>query len=110
MFIIFGWGHQTIKQYGATLPIKCPNCNNSVFLHLVQTRTWFTLFFIPVIPYESKHYLLCEICGQGIELNGEEIDRAKELNQATSSFLSKEISEDQYKVALYETRLLEQGA
>ena len=110
MFIIFGWGHQTMKQYGATLPIKCSNCNNSVFLHLVQTRTWFTLFFIPVIPYESKHYLLCEVCGQGIELTGEQIEGAKELNQATLSFLSKDISEEQYKGRLYETRLLKQDA
>ena len=28
--------------------------------------TWFTLFFIPVIPYEIKFFLTCPICQYGI--------------------------------------------
>lgn len=105
--IIFGWGHQTEKKYGPTLPLTCPNCNNRVFLLLVHLRVWFTLFFIPVIPYESRYYLLCEICSQGIELKGSQIDKAKQLNQSTASFLNHEITQEQYKIALAETRILD---
>ncbi len=105
--IIFGWGYETRKEYGPTVPIKCPNCNNSVFLHLVRSRIWFTLYFIPVIPYQSRYYLLCEICSQGIELKDSQIDRIKQLNQATVSFLNQKITQEQYKTVLTETRMVE---
>jgi len=105
--IIFGWGHQTRKGYGPTLPLTCPNCNNKVFWHLSHLRVWLTLFFIPVIPYESRYYLLCEICSQGVELIGSQIDKAKQLNQATTSFLNNEITQEQYKMAITDTPLLD---
>ena len=60
--IIFGWGHRTTNDFGPTLALNCPNCKNDSWWHLVSYKTWFTLFFIPVIPYESEHLLLCEIC------------------------------------------------
>lgn len=100
MFFLFGWGHQTRKDYGPTLPITCPNCHNQCYWHLLHVRVWFTLFFIPVIPYESKHYLLCEVCSRGMELDHEQISKAKELNQATAAFLSKTITEEAYVAVL----------
>ena len=107
MFIIFGWGHQTQNNYGPTLPIRCPHCNNDTFWHLVNTKVWFTLFFIPVIPYESIHYLLCDVCGRGIRLDGkQEIEEARYLNQATLSFLNKGMTESLYATVLDETRML----
>ena len=105
--IIFGWGYETRREYGPTLPIKCPNCNNDVFWHLLHSRIWFTLFFIPVIPYQSRYYLLCEICSQGIELKDSKIDEIKQVNQATVSFLNQEITQEKYKTVLAETRMLE---
>ncbi len=107
MLFIFGWGHQKNRDYGPTLPIKCSNCNNEVFLHLVHSKVWFTLFFIPLIPYESKYYLLCEVCFNGIMLNGSQIDIAKKLNQTTLSLINQQISEEQYEIALMETHMLE---
>jgi len=100
MFIIFGWNNPTEKNYGATLPVKCPRCNNNVFMHLQHVKLWFTLFFIPIIPYESKYYLSCEICGCGKELVGDEIDHAKKLNETTTAFLNHSISKEQYLTAL----------
>jgi len=105
--IIFGWGYETRKEYGPTLPIKCPNCNNNVFCHLVHSRIWLTLFFIPVIPYQSRYYLLCEICSQGVELKDTQIDEIKRVNQTTLSFLNQEITQEQYKSFLNDTRMLE---
>lgn len=106
MFFLFGWGHRTKKDYGQTLPMVCPNCNNKCFWKLLHIKTWFSLFFIPVIPYESKNYLLCEVCSQGIELKESQIGKAKEANELTLSFLNKAISEDQYKIKLKEIDLL----
>jgi Fe2+ or Zn2+ uptake regulation protein len=65
------------------------------------------LFFVPVIPYDSHHYLLCDVCSRGFELHGPQIEKAKRLSQATKSYLGKQTTEEQYKIALNETRLLE---
>lgn len=105
--LIFGWGHQTKKDYGPTFPMKCPNCNNNTYWHFVHYRVWFTLFFIPVIPYESKYYLLCEVCSKGIELQGQQIDKTKQLNQDTMDFLKGIIIEEQYRKILDKTYMLE---
>jgi hypothetical protein len=94
--ILFGWGHGTNKNYGATLAITCPNCKNETWLQLSRSRKWFTLFFIPVIPYSTKHLLLCEVCSHGVELNGEKVLRAKQLNGLTQDLFNEEIPEDQY--------------
>lgn len=45
---IFGWGHVTNKAFGATMAVRCPNCNNETWLELSRHRKWFTWFFIPI--------------------------------------------------------------
>jgi hypothetical protein len=100
MFFLFGWGRRTLKDYGATYAVKCPNCNNSNFWNLVHLRLWFTLFFIPVFPYESKHLILCPVCQNGIRLTGQQVKRAIELNQHTLAFINKTMDRDQYAARL----------
>ena len=94
--IIFGWGHGTKKNYGATLAITCPNCKNKTWLQLSRNRKWFTLFFIPVIPYSTKHLLCCDVCSHGVILNGEKVQKAKQLNELTKKFFNEEIAKDKY--------------
>lgn len=67
MFIIFGWGKVTSKTHGWTEAEYCEYCRNTPRHVLVEKRTWFTLFFIPIIPYEHKHLCLCPICHSGYE-------------------------------------------
>lgn len=97
MFIFFGWRKKTIKDYGDTLPLTCENCHNDVFFKLIRTKTWFTLFFIPVIPYDSKSLLMCDICKSGYEMKGEKVQRAKVLNEHTTSYKNKTISNEEYQ-------------
>lgn len=96
MFFLFGWGRRTLKNYGATYAIRCSNCNNTQFWNLVHLRLWFTLFFIPVFPYESKHLLLCPVCQQGIKLSGQQVARAMKLNQYSLAFINKTLNKEQY--------------
>jgi len=96
MFVIFGWGHQARKEFGATLPAICPNCGNKCYWHLTRVRVWFTLFFIPVIPYSSQHWLLCEVCSRGIELTGDQVPKAIRINQTTNNFLGSAMTELEY--------------
>ena len=107
MFFIFGWGHQTVNDKGATMPLECPNCRNQVWYNLVATRSWFTLFFIPVIPYESHNYLLCQVCSQGLELAGDQVAGAEKLNLLADAFHRKELSEDQFLAEVRGANLLQ---
>src|SRR5256885_3254529 len=52
--IIFGWGRGRPEDKGAVAPATCPNCKNEVLFRYIVARKWFTLFFIPVIPYSNK--------------------------------------------------------
>jgi zinc-ribbon family len=95
--IIFGWGRVTKKQHGPTLAMKCPQCNNETWFQLWRYRSWFTLFFIPLIPYSTAHFLSCSVCSQGMELNGDRLQQAKQLNGLTKGLLNATISKDDYR-------------
>ena len=62
--IIIGWGHRMTKVYGEMLATEeCACCSNKVRRLIVRYRYFFTIFFIPVIPYETSHFMVCPICG-----------------------------------------------
>ena len=104
--IIFGWGRQTRKHYGPTIPIKCPKCSNNAYWHLYRNRTWFTLFFVPVIPYDNKHILLCSVCSNGVILPSANVDKAIELSEQTRRYINKEISQEEYNTHIDQSNLL----
>lgn len=106
--IIFGWGHRKTKDYGPTAIVDCANCKNKDFWHLVHLRDYFTLLFIPVFPYESKHYLLCKVCSKGIELSKAGTEHAKKLNQATASYLAQQMSQEVYEETVARSGLFKQ--
>jgi len=74
--IIWGFGRRTNKRLGQRGPFECKNCHNMSYFTLIEQRVWFTLFFIPVIPYQTNRFLLCNICSRGFALNKEEFERA----------------------------------
>jgi hypothetical protein len=77
-FTLIGFGRRTRRDLGETgLEQPCAWCSARVFYHLVLERTWFTYFFVPVIPYRSTYRVMCPACGEGIPISGEEIKAAK---------------------------------
>lgn len=72
MFIIWGFGRTTTKRYGFAQPSGCERCGNAVQMELLKITTWFTLFFIPIIPYSTKHCLVCPICREAKYLTKDE--------------------------------------
>lgn len=106
MLFVFGWGRRTRTDYGQTVPVKCTKCNNESYWELSRMRTWFTLFFIPVIPYENKHVLYCNVCSNGVVLPSANVDRALELNQQTKRYLNQEITREEYERSIDQSQLL----
>jgi hypothetical protein len=104
--IIYGWGRTTTKQYGPAMAMRCDNCNNETWYHFIRRRTWFTLFFIPIIPYSSKHLLVCQVCNAGIEMTGEKIEKARQLSALTQELFDKKIEPAQYQEQTRQLALL----
>jgi hypothetical protein len=101
--IIFGWGRRTFHHAGAVLFQRCPHCSNTGWFYLVTVRRWFTLFFIPVIPYEHHHMLLCPTCNRGVRLAGAELKRAKSLIQLAELYTANAINGPEYLRRLQES-------
>ena len=74
--IIFSFGRRMNKNKGQRGPFECKNCHNMAYFALIEQRVWFTLFFIPVIPYQTNRFLICNICSRGFALTKEEFDKA----------------------------------
>ncbi|MCL2400703.1 MAG: zinc ribbon domain-containing protein [Defluviitaleaceae bacterium] len=73
--IIFGWGHHKTEDCGNIQSTTvCMNCNNTVYRAVVKDTTYFTLFFIPLIPYDTKRLLICPICGVAQVLTADEFE------------------------------------
>lgn len=77
MFFIFGWGHLTRKQYDSGIERECQQCHNHVRMALLNLKKWFTLFFIPVIPYGPEYFLVCPSCGHAVKLNKTQFDEIR---------------------------------
>jgi len=68
MFIIWGFGHNRTKDYGIEAETYCVRCHNNVGRGMYKVTSWFTFFFIPIIPYRTAYLLVCPICGQAEQL------------------------------------------
>lgn len=55
-------------------PYHCNNCGTDSAWQLIRVSKWFTLFFIPIIPYSFKEYLTCPRCDYGIQVTKENRD------------------------------------
>jgi len=75
LFIIWGFGKKTVKSYGLMPMRACGRCNNQIQCEILKVTTWFTLFFIPIIPYRTERFLVCPICRAAQEVAKEDFER-----------------------------------
>lgn len=73
--IIFGFGHQKSQTLGQIPNMDCPRCNNTSQWPIFKVRTYFSLFFIPLIPYKTQYLLACPVCRETREITEGEKDR-----------------------------------
>lgn len=77
IFILFGFGKKTVHPQGAAFIHRCPSCEHEVEWQLVTIRSWFTLFFIPVIPYKTQDMVVCPRCQVTYEADSPEYKRLR---------------------------------
>ena len=97
MVLIFGWGRGEAQDRGEVAPLACPNCHNEVFLHEVESKKQVSLYFIPVVGYGSDEYLLCPICGHGLQVLPVHRTAVDEMRATTARFRRHGMTEDAYR-------------
>ncbi|MDD3960173.1 MAG: zinc-ribbon domain-containing protein [Clostridiaceae bacterium] len=75
--IIWGWNKKTRKVIGTIGMQMCKFCNIQSLWQLCIVRTWFTLFFIPIIPYGKSYQISCPGCNSYYELTKEQFSDLK---------------------------------
>ena len=98
--IIFGWGGGRPTNHGGAVPITCPNCINETVLQYTTTTQHFSLFWIPLIPYGKKHFLLCPICTRGRQLTAAQGGHAMTMTNSFRAWTANQVSDDQFVNAL----------
>lgn len=73
--IIFGFGDHKTKLLGTIGMMDCPRCHNTSDWPIHQQKTYFSLFFIPLIPYRTRYLLSCPVCRETREISAEEKER-----------------------------------
>ena len=74
MFLLFGFGKRTTKEYGKRPDEHCDRCGRITARRFIRVTAWFTLFFIPVIPYSVKYLLVCPVCNASRQVSRDELE------------------------------------
>jgi hypothetical protein len=61
--MFFLLGVRTKGKSLGQLERSCSKCARPTVHQAVETRRWFTLFFIPVIPLGGNQVVRCGVCG-----------------------------------------------
>ncbi len=76
MFIIYGT--RTLKKRKFTIKeTQCPICSERGF-SIMKVTKFFSLFYLPLIPYSSDKFVTCNSCNIGFEINSNEYKDLKE--------------------------------
>ncbi|GAA0936148.1 zinc-ribbon domain-containing protein [Virgisporangium ochraceum] len=70
--ILFGY-RQSVKEL-ARLMMQCRSCGMQGWQVVYRVLTWFTLFFIPVLPLWVSRKQQCGTCGITQKVSKEEAD------------------------------------
>jgi hypothetical protein len=89
-----------VDDRGEVAPIRCPNCHNDVFLHLVRSTKEVSLYFVPVMPYGTDEYLVCRVCGHGLHVALEHQSAVEGMRAATLLFREGRITEPDYRARI----------
>lgn len=96
--IIFGWGGGKAKDLGPAMPFCCQRCQREGFARYFTVTKWFRLYFVPLIPYETKHFLVCPVCTAATPLTTkDERARAERLVGFTAALNSGATDEQTYR-------------
>jgi hypothetical protein len=72
VFFIFGIRRKASRL--ATVFAVCSLCHTPAAQAVTRVRTFFTLFFVPLIPLGSRYRTTCTFCGRSVKITKEGAD------------------------------------
>lgn len=69
MFFLFGM--RTKSKGIGQMEYPCTKCARSTMHVVVESKRWFTLFFVPVIPLGGNQLIRCNLCGLTLKCSQE---------------------------------------
>ena len=94
--IVFGWGKKG-KEIGYVGIDKCPNCKHYVHFSIYEYSNRVNVYFVPVVKFNKKHYLVCHVCDAAYELTG---DLKDHYFEEMYNSMDSEISQDIFSTSL----------
>jgi hypothetical protein len=73
VFFIFGIRRKATRL--ATVFAVCALCHTPAAQAVTRVRTFFTLFFVPLIPLGSSYRTTCTFCGRSVKITREAADQ-----------------------------------
>lgn len=66
--IFYGWGkkRKILAYLGES---RCEICNNDSVKQLIKIYSYISLFFIPIIFWGTRYYIVCNHCQNGNEIS-----------------------------------------
>jgi len=61
---------------------QCPNCHQIAHWTILRVLRFFTLFFIPLIPYRMQYFMICPSCDAAVKIKGADA-KARVANDGT---------------------------
>lgn len=59
----------------ATILAMCPTCQDASAQDVCSVRTYFRLFFVPLVPLPTTYRTTCATCGTSSSVSAEQADR-----------------------------------
>jgi hypothetical protein len=106
MAIVYGTRRERSTDLGPLVPRRCGHCHAVEFWRLHYARTFFTLFWISVLPLQSPHWILCPACGTDFRLRGDGPRIAKQCLETTAKYVADQIDESEYWKTLTDAGLV----
>jgi hypothetical protein len=66
----------------ATVFAVCSVCHTPAAQAVTRVRTFFSLFFIPLVPLMSRYRRTCTLCGQSVSISAADADQLVAAAQA----------------------------
>src|ERR1051325_3997766 len=71
------YGHKNVEKRSAA----CHSCGRTANLESYDTRLWFTIFFIPIVPLGRKRIIdQCPFCKRHYAVDADKWETSKQLN------------------------------
>jgi hypothetical protein len=80
MIVIFGSTNKGNRER-SLLDSYCFRCKQETTWDWYRLTEWITLFFVPLLPTTSEHFLVCTGCHDQLKLLPDETHGIKHLNQ-----------------------------